>query len=163
MLADLRRILESGSARRRSPGADLWIVDAGPWWRLFRDRGRLDRTEIDILSAVWRLPTPLYLFPGEEILDPELAPFVRAEGSAWRIETGSSPSGFRATEIGSTLGNWVIYSAEQPLPETAAVPDIFRDPPDRVIAFMAEHKVFVLIGAFYDATPWCVALCEPAR
>jgi hypothetical protein len=31
-----------------------------------------------------------------------------------------------------------------------------------VLTFMADQRVPLLIEAFHDAAPWCVALCETA-
>jgi hypothetical protein len=159
MLSDLRRLLENGPSRRKGDRTDVWFIDSGPIWRRFREWKPIKDLEIAVLSAVWQLPTPLFLLLSEDPPDPELAPFVRREGSAWRIETGSSPVSFYETESTSTLGGWCLYGSDRPM--TAALPDVFRIGPDRVLAFMGEERVSVLVAAFHDSAPWCVALRDP--
>ena len=44
---------------------------------------------------------------------------------------------------------------------TAELPDVFRIAPDRVLAFMEQERVSVIVAAFHDSAPWCVALRDP--
>ncbi|HEY7055762.1 MAG TPA: hypothetical protein VH458_04515 [Vicinamibacterales bacterium] len=160
MLVELRRILEEGPARRRVAGKDVWLIDSGFWWRRFRDRARIKDLEVAILSAAWRLASPLYLIPAEQPPDPEFERFVRSDGPAWRIETATSPAAFYENEATSRFGNWCLYAAARPL--QVPFPDLFRSAPATVLTFMADQRVPLVIEAFHDAAPWCVALCETA-
>ena len=158
LLTEVRRALETGLARRESQGKDVWLLDTGPWWRLFRDFRRLEATKVAVLAAAWRLPWPLFLLP-EEPLEPELAAFLSPDGAAWRVDKTKSAEAFYQTEPASSLGNWQLYAAEQAL--TVATLDTFRVTPEEVLSFMAAHNVMLLIDVFHDDTDWCVALLEP--
>lgn len=158
MLTELRQVLESGSARRVSARKDVWLLNTGPWWHLLRDFRRLHATKSALLAAAWRLPCPLFLLP-EEPLNPDLAPFVSPEGTAWRIDRNKTAAAFYETEPASGLGNWQLYAADKVL--TARLPDAFRSAPDEVLAFMGSHGIVALIDVFHDDTEWCVALREP--
>lgn len=159
LLTEVRQVLDSGLARRRSPGKEVWPLDSGPWWRLFKDFRRLQATKLDLLAAVWRLPLPLFLAP-EEPFEPELGPFLSRDGAAWRVDKTKTAEAFHQIEPASGLGNWQLYAAETAL--TVALPDTFRVAPEAVLSFMAEHHLTLLIDVFHDDTDWCVALLEPA-
>ncbi len=158
-LSDVQHILSAGPARRRSAGKDVWLLDTGPWWRLFRDYQGLSRTKESLLQAAWRLPFPLFLVL-EEPVSEDLVPFLHREASAWRVDKSRSPKDFYSTEPASGLGNWLLYAAAQPL--DAPPPDTFRAPPEAVLSFMAAHGVVLLIAVFHDDTDWCIAVCDHA-
>ena len=156
-LADIRKILEAGPARRVEPDKDVWLLDAGPWWRLFTAHDALETAKLHILAAAWQLPSPLFLLP-EEPLDEELAAFLVRDGPAWRLDRTRTPASFYQTEPASGLGNWRLYAADKPV--TLPTPDTFRTKPDAVLQFMRRHKVSLLIDVFHDDTDWCVALLD---
>jgi hypothetical protein len=158
LLTEVRQALETGLARRASGGQDVWFLDTGPWWHLFRDFQRLEVTKLDVLRATWRLPKPLFLVP-QEPLEPELAEFLNRDGTAWRVDKTKGAGAFYRTEPASGLGNWQMYAAERPL--TVSLPDTFRTRPEKVLTFMAEQNVNLLIDVFHDDTDWCIALLEP--
>ena len=120
VLTELRRVLEAKLARPVSPKKEVWLLDTGPWWRLFRDHRGLDEAKVAILEAAWRLPLPLFLLP-EKPLAQELEPFLRREATAWQIDRSKSAEAFYSTEPASGLGNWQLYAAKRPL--TAPVPN----------------------------------------
>jgi hypothetical protein len=150
--------LEAKLARPVSPKKEVWLLDTGPWWRLFRDHRGLDEAKVAILEAAWRLPLPLFLLP-EKPLAQELEPFLRREATAWQIDRSKSAEAFYSTEPASGLGNWQLYAAKRPL--TAPVPNTFRIEPDEVVAFMTAHDLVLLVDVFHDDTDWCIALREP--
>ena len=112
-----------------------------------------------VLDAAWQVPLPLFFLP-QRPMDAELAPFIEAAGSAWRINRSRPASQFYGTEPVSGLGNWRIYAAEQPV--TAAAPDAFRTTPDQLFAYLEAQHVVLWIDCFHDDTDWCVALRDPA-
>ncbi len=123
--------------------------------KLFTDFQGLDRAKAKILTAAWSWPAPLYFVPPFEPLAPELDPFLeRTDSGAWMVNRQRSPEDFYGVELDE--GNWVLYSAEQPVHVT--MPNTFKTKPLALIAFMREHGITLLIDAFYDDMEWRVAL-----
>ena len=156
-LADIRTILDAGPAHRVEPGKDVWLLDTGPWWRLFTAYDALEAAKLQILEAAWRLPSPLFLLPPEPI-DEEFAPFVTRDAPAWRLDRTRTADSFYEAEPTSTLGNWQLYAAARPVP--IPNPNTFRTKPHAILDFMRLHGVSLLIDVFHDDTDWCVAILD---
>jgi hypothetical protein len=135
----------------------VWLVGARPWWTFFTGFKRAERTKISLLAAAWRLPSNLFLIP-EDPLEPELTPFLSRRGDAWQLDTTRAAEEFYRTEPVSIYGNWLLYASAWPL--VGRPIDPLRSKPQDVLAFMIEHDVTLLIGAFHDNWDWCVALRE---
>ena len=155
-LSDMRGILEESTARRRTPGTDVWLLGQGPWWRFLHARD-LDKTKQSLLNAAWRVPIHLFLVP-EEPLDSELAPLVTKEAQAWRIDRARSAEDFYRTEPARRLGNWMLYAARSPA--AVPLPNAFRTDPAMLLGFMKQHQIALLVDAFHDNSEWCIALRE---
>jgi len=153
----IRALLAGSPAWRISQNADVWDLNTGPWWKLFTDHEGLDRAKRGLLAAAWGLPGPLYFVPPFEPLAPELGPFLqRTDSGAWMVNRQRSPEEFYGVELNE--GNWVLYSAEQPV--RGKIPNTFKTKPEALTAFMRQHGITFLIDAFYDDTEWRVALAE---
>jgi hypothetical protein len=157
-LTELRAILHAGTSRRARAGLDVWLLDTGPWWRLFRDFAGLERTKSALLAAVWRLPEPVFMNPSIP-LDNALVPFVEQMADGWRLNRSRSAEEFRRTEPVSVFGNWQLYVSPQPV---AAHIDALRTPAEEVLGFMERNKIRLFVDAFHDDTEWLVAIREPA-
>lgn len=137
-LSEIRTILEVSPAHRVEPDSDVWLLDTGPWWRLFTGHEALESAKKRILDAAWRIPSPLFLLPPEPLED-DLAPFVTREGPAWRLNRARSAQDFYETEPASGLGNWQLYAADRAL--QLPNPDTFRTKPEAILQFMRAHCV----------------------
>ena len=157
-LAELRAILQSGTSRRARSNLDVWLLDTGPWWRLFRDSAGLERTKAALLAAIWRLPEPVFMNPSIP-LDHEVAPFVEPMAGGWRLNRSRSAEEFHRTEPVSVFGNWQLYVSPQPV---AAHIDALRAPAEEVLEFMERNGIRLLVDAFHDDSEWLVAIREPA-
>ena len=154
-LSEIRAILEAGPARRVQTGLDVWLLDIGPWWRLFTADDALERAKERLLEAAWKLPSPLFLLPPEP-LEKEIAPFVTRDAPAWRLNRARTAQEFYRTEPASVLGNWQLYAADHALP--IPNPDTFRTRPESILQFMRSNGITLLIDVFHDNTDWCVAV-----
>ncbi len=159
-LLEIRTILAASPARRMAPVSDVWLLDTGPWWRLFTAPAALDSAKQRILSAAWRIPSPLFLVLPEPLQD-ALVPFVTRDGPAWRLNRLRSAREFYETEPASGLGNWQLYAADEAL--RMATPNTFRVKPEVTLQFMRDNGISLLIDSFHDDTEWCVALSDPSR
>ena len=134
---------------------DVWLLDTGPWWRLFTAHKALESAKKRVLDAAWRLSSPLFFMPPEP-LDDDLEPFVTRDGPAWRLNRTRSAQEFYETEPAAGLGNWLLYAADSALQLPS--PDSFRAKPEAILQLMRAHGVTLLIDAFHDDTDWCVAI-----
>lgn len=154
-LAAIQSILDAGPARRVEPGSDVWLLDTGPWWRLFTAFDEREAAKLKILEAAWQLPSPLFLLPPEP-LEKELEPFVLRDAPAWRLDRTRTAAAFYRTEPASGLGNWQLYAASRPV--AIPHPDLFRTKPRLILTFMREQEITLLIDVFHDDADWCVAV-----
>jgi len=154
-LSAIASTLDGIGAPRPDANLHVWRIDYGPLWKFFSESG-VERTKAAVLEAAWQLPAPLFFAP-ENPIDDDLKPFVRSEGSAWRIDKTRSAAAFYAIEPASGIGNWQLYAADQPV---EALPDAHRTSPADLILFMTANRITLLIDALHDDTDWCVAICD---